>query len=606
MPFGMLGGFGGLPYTSPGSAVLRGLEAGAGFVNQQQQEEDRRQQAQFERNRQDRIDQMDQAHKAFIEKHITDEDQRANVTQATNMLLKERDDLRDEGASNLSQYGSPDRVPADVAANYAQRVKDWNSRWGSVQQATYAPFVAAQEARAKDTIAGLQNNTIDPADPANAQDIHHAVLVASHQDPANFLPPADGQKSPVDVALDKLHMSFGAGDKAGIGDATQQLFGNQFNTHLGLLDPAGGVITSRSLNPDTPFVPNPDGSAAMPVLSVTGTHDDGSTTTQPAAAPALDHSDPDTLHQVTPQTMLDHAGALGTLSTIVAAHPGVQAALRAGVNKPDQDALDFGQAYTAIGAARGTKTSIKEVNGQLVAYQEDRLGNITGTPKVLASTAKQDPQLAAIDDLEQRGVLTAPQATQARGVHLGLVPRAGEHQPNAESIKAAAAQRLVGQTNPDTGEPYTQGDVDRMLVGGVRSAADNIPSNQISAEVASARDDVLSSHGLVKSDMSPTGYLKADTTSGKDRPATAAEILAAQQEARQAGESRRQELLGAKRHAAARAPAATTIGVDPNAQPGSFNAGLNTGADVSAVGASPLQPQGQPIPLDQFLKSKGF
>ena len=400
--YGLGGGFGGMPYQSPGSAIVGGIEAGQNFMLRAKDDEDRRQQMAFERNRQDRLDAMNAAHESFVEKHMADEDQRANWKQAYEANQLHQGQIRDSMDGLLAKYnGDPKAAMADPAYQDIQgEIHNWNGTRKALMDAAYQPFVQQGIARAQDFGERMakQDPSADPTDPDNAQELHHWASVNFKMDPANLLKASQDAKSRFETGVSDVHDAMNNGsDPAKMSSALNTIFGNQFSAgRLGFMDPMGNQITDAVVNPDMPVVPTPDGKAVMPVMQLTGQSPTGALSTQryaPPTAGGFDHPDNQDLHSFTPQKGFDQVGQMGAVHAVLA-HPDVQSNLAEAAKNPDQDNLDWAQAYTAVGGKSGSGGQIEKVknaDGSESLVYLPKTSNGYGSPQPLysgANTAK--------------------------------------------------------------------------------------------------------------------------------------------------------------------------------------------------------------------------
>ena len=462
--YGLGGGFGGMPYQSPGASIIGGIEAGAGFIRSAQDQADRRDQMQYERAREDRLDKMHQAQIDFANRHIEDQEERQRQVDALNSLRDEGNELSRTAQATIAKYGSYDKVPDEEQQMLTDAINSHRARMSSVQGAIYGKFQQDEINWQKGYLEHLNKGGFDPTQPGAQADFFRFVNGVGINDPADYLPGPDGSPSKIAKGLDDYNAGTANGDSARATAGVSAVMGNQINTHLGVLNDAGGTVTERSLNADRPVVPTPDGQSMMPVVTVDAEHPDGSTSTQPAQprpVGGVEHPDNQDLTTITPDRLHQHLGAQGNLAAIIAASPALQDAIRNQSANPPQRALDWAQAVTAIGASSTPKMwkSEKNADGSIVNREFDSSGRATGNTQVL-----QPP-----------------------------TPKEGAE--TEADRKDAAAKRLIGQTNPDTGQPYTQEEIDRQTVFG--SAA--TPKANISeADINDTKDNVISGLGFTK------------------------------------------------------------------------------------------------------------
>jgi hypothetical protein len=472
--YGLGGGFGGMPYQSPGSAIVQGIEAGQNFMQRAQQEEDRHQQLQLQMSREDRRDRMDQAHIDWMERNTEDRDKRQAWKEAFDAHKEMGGELEAEGNDIRSRYRNPDgtldvqRAMQDPQyADYAQRVQKYNVGRDALMDSLYGPYLKQQTDRAKEMADGMVKQgdpNFDVSDPGNAKDLHHAVAVCSRMDPANFLQGQNGEPSPFEDAAAKIHNGFTNNNAQDLYTGVSSVFGNQFEAgRIGYMDPLGGTVMSAQLNKDRPFVPSPDGSSMHPVLDVGGETSDGFTRQPYAPAPTagFDHPTVNDLMSVTPEKMLNNLGMAGTMQKLLA-HPVLQANLAKACQEPDQKTLDFAQAYTArgnkpsLGGMHFTRENADGGVSQMYApYLPSggvgpaiEIANSRGSPKPeKPDRTPTTEKTALIEDLHKRGILTDEQYTGALQNEAG-VPGIKQHAPSEGEAKAEgefAAEHAMGK-----------------------------------------------------------------------------------------------------------------------------------------------------------------
>lgn len=442
--YGMNGNFGGMPYQSPAASLTGGIEAGIGIVQNQQALEQRT--AQAAQDRQDRLDQqqtvnqqkdtelrMQQARDDMTNRRLDDAEQKSNIQEAQAGLDGEVAQLRQVGQQRLAAAGNdPKKIDPDAFAGDQAQWADINKRQTALNQARGGAFLNGQMQIANQTVKQMSTDPTYLDNPANADSIAHAITLTTHMDGANFLRGPNGQSN-FEAQQDDFNKAFSTQDLPLLGKVMGTIFKPQLEAgRLGMYDPLGGLVSDVSLHGTQPLVPSPHGQSMMPVLSVTGTHPDGSVSTQPAAFPAaagFAHDDNQEGHTITPGDLAAHMGNLGIVQAIVNSHPGVQAALRASAANPNPITQDAAAFYTMLGskADHSTLEKIGE-NERFVSVPRDAQGNPTGPPV----------ELLAPTPLSQR-------------------------KPNAALLEFQAGQSLVGQPHlrPDEEGPgnYTQAEV---------------------------------------------------------------------------------------------------------------------------------------------------
>jgi hypothetical protein len=465
--YGLNGSFGGMPYQSPGSAIVGGIEAGQSFMLRAQDAADRREQMQYERDREDRLDQMHQAQIDFAQRHIQDETERQHQIDALNSLKEEGGQLDKMMQATIQKYGSYDKVPSDEQNVMTAAVNSHRARMSSVQGAIYGQFQQDEVNWQKGYLKKLQSGNFDPtSEPGGEADFFRFLNGVGVNHPADYLPGPNGEPSKIGQHIEDYNDGTQNGDKPLAISGVQGVLGNQVNVNLGQLNPAGGVITERALHPDIGAVPTPDGTAAMPVTVTQAQHSDGSVSTDPMAPHVNGGNHPDDpISTITPQALNDHMGMQGTLNSIVAASKPLQDMIRRQSAKPPQEALDWAQSVTARGLSSTPTTwkSDRAPDGSLVNREYNSNGMTTGKFEVL------EP------------------------------PNAKPREPTEADRKELAARRLVGTINPETNQPYTQADVDRQTVFGASAT----PKSNISeADINDTKDSVQTALGMVKNPMS--------------------------------------------------------------------------------------------------------
>jgi hypothetical protein len=346
-----------MPYQSPGGSIVAGISAGAAFMHNQQQEQDRRDQMAYERSRDDRLDQMHQAQIDFNQRHTLNEEQRENNKDMLNGLHEERQVLDGQGQAMLEAYGNDwHNVPVDARNAHAARIADFNSRFDGAMQSVYGAKFKEWTDQGQSHMKNMATGDVDPTNPDHGQQTALALVAGTQRDPAEFL--KTGQEpSAVERHLASLHSVMDkpqGGDHGTLSEALNGILGNQvMGGQVGRLNPLGGTITNVGFNQDKPAIPSQDGSGFHPALSMSAQHSNGAVSNEPYAASTVP-GDRDRLHNVSPDQVMDYCGRLGSVAAICS-HPAVQDSLRKALQNPDQSILDLAQAQTALGNSLGKK-----------------------------------------------------------------------------------------------------------------------------------------------------------------------------------------------------------------------------------------------------------
>lgn len=448
----MQGGFGSVPYVAPGEAITAGIQAGQAYMMRADEEQDRKDRLAYERQREDRLDRMQQAHIDFLDRNEQDKEQRQYKKDALEALQGEASDLHAKYSAVIDQYGGdPNKVPPDVQSQFQGQFNDWNQRTMALRRSIYGNFLDDARNRATSHAKDLQAGGVDPADPQNGADLVHTLAVSTHRDPADFLKIGD-EPSRVEQGIKDFHGAMSENDPQLGARAMNNLFGPQLEGgRLGLLDPTGGTVTSVGANEDRPIVPTPNGQAFHPVLSITAQHPNGYVSTQPYAPPT--NGDGDDLVTTTPQKAMDYVGQLGTMQSAVS-DPRIQANLRSALQNPDQQTLDAAHAYTALGSMLGKKGggsvhTLKDADGNEQLWF---VSNDGATSKQITKTTGTKP---------------AKPATEAEYKHQALQSLIGQPKPGggvytAQDVAAQEGgikpEEPFGKVNPETLHKYQRED----------------------------------------------------------------------------------------------------------------------------------------------------
>jgi hypothetical protein len=471
--YGLGGSFGGQPYTSPIGAGANGILTGFQLVRQQQEQD--RQNA-----RQDALDAQNAAHLQFMDRNEADQARRADFKQAWDVHDAQRRDIGDQMNEVLARYGGD----SHAAQNDPQfqtlqaQIQQWNGVHNALMKSVYSGPLLQGLDDAKATTQKMNAGQFDPTHPANAEELAHWTSVMYRHDPSmlikrdptnpqtatqnQFGAPVEGQgiagaeKGASDQVADAgqaamrddgsalttsmwldgandLHQGLSTGDPKKVATGFQALYGPQIEAgRLGYLDKLGGQVTSAVINPDKPFVPTPDGSKAMPVLSMSGQLPDGSTTQQDYAPPTqggFHHDDNQDLHALDLSKTFDYLGTQGAAHSILQ-HPLVQNNLADYMKNPSPKVTDWAQAYTAIGAGDGLLVKMERVGNHFVAMSFTKDGRLV--------SSKEIP---------------------------GSLPPTTEYEAREEALRNAVAN---GETNPATGQPWTQADADNARISGIQ------------------------------------------------------------------------------------------------------------------------------------------
>src|ERR1700756_4963623 len=126
------------PYQSPAGSIVAGISAGQAYMQRAQEEQDRRDKLAFERDREDRLDRMQQAHIDWMERNTEDRDARERNKEMLAGLQMERENLDGQGQAMLATYGNDwKNVPPDVRNAHMARIADFNSRFDGAMQSVY-------------------------------------------------------------------------------------------------------------------------------------------------------------------------------------------------------------------------------------------------------------------------------------------------------------------------------------------------------------------------------------------------------------------------------------------------------------------------------------
>lgn len=474
--YGLGGSFGGQPYTSPIGAGANGILTGFQLVRQQQ-EQDR------QNDRQDALDAQNAAHQAFMERNETDQARRADFNQAWTVHDAQRKDIGNQMNEVLGRYGgSEEAAQNDPQFQTLQaQIQQWNGVHNALMKSVYSGPLLQGLDDAKATTQKMNAGQFDPTDKANQEDLAHWTSVMFRHDPSMLLKrdptnpstatanqfgaPVEGngnagaEKGASEQVADAgqaamrddgsalttsmwqdgandLHQGLSTGDPKKVASGFQALYGPQIEAgRLGYLDKLGGQVTSAVINPDKPFVPTPDGSKAMPVLSMTGQLPDGSTTQQDYAPPTqggFHHDDNQDLHALDLNKTFDYLGTQGAAHSIIQ-HPLVQENLADYMKDPSPKVTDWAQAYTAIGAGDGLLTKMERVGNHFVAMSYTKDGRLVRQTEIP-----------------------------------GSLPPTTEYEAREEALRNAVDK---GETNPATGQPWTQADADNARISGIQKPA---------------------------------------------------------------------------------------------------------------------------------------
>jgi hypothetical protein len=475
--------------------------------------------------------------------------------------------------------GDPNKLPKDVLDTMGQIVSDHNSRRMALRQAMYGPFLEQQQQKAAMTSRALQAREIDPADPANAQDIAHMLAVGTHRDPADYLK-AGEEPSRVEQGIADFHKGMDGQDPQKISNAMGTLFGPQLTAgRVGMLNRVGGTVTDVAPHPTRPIVPSPNGQSFYPVLQVTAQHPNGVHSVEPYAPPtAAGYDDPEdpSLVNLTPQKAMDHIGQIGTLQ-VALNHPLAQRNIRQALQTPNEDMLDAAHAFTALGSwgAKKGGGTLHNVNGNVLFFPSD------GSNPKLVWSSQEKPQgalaqgLAEIQKLGklpvEEGGLTPAEAKEARDALLHI-----NKPEKPEQAWRQEAEAAIGQPNP-----YAQPDADgkrpvfksvgEVLVAKMRGAQPQLLTagevqQTVSDRVADAEQG-FDGVGVYRSTGSPTGYSWAGGSKA-DRPVMGADMGRLNRAISQTRNQARQEALQA-RHGGGIAPPSPAAGAAVMQVPGS-------------------------------------
>ncbi len=477
--YGMGGSFGGMNYESPASSLAGGIAEGQNIILKGREANDRREQIQYERNRNDRLDAMHQAQIDQAERHYQDTEQREKMTASYRDIVEQEKEISGDSQRLVNDWGGIDAVPPDVKKTMDARLaavqgrRDaWNDWVGGPVQKAIADKATQTN---KDMAAGK------PVDPGDA---YTALAVSTRNRPEDYVGGPNGEPSPIRQGIDSIHKGMTDNDPQAFSEGLGAVFGNEVNTHLGGLNAAGGTVTSRSFNADRAFVPTRDGSAAHPVITVEADHGDGTTSTMPYAprtAAGSDHPDNQDLASVTPQKTFDQLGQHGMIDAMVNAHPATRDSILETAKDPPQDAKDWAH----WGAARGFRpTPNKWID------QRDDQGNVWNI--------ETDPY----------GRATGKKEIMIRGSGLTAKEQGPADQREADDMVSA------GVVNPATGLPFkSRGEVyGYKLKAGGAAAKPSEPEAKAQGEFAA--EHVMSDFGVVKDSVMGTYKWRSDSPEG--------------------------------------------------------------------------------------------
>jgi hypothetical protein len=453
--YGLGGGFGGMPYISPGSALISGFEAGTRYLQSAQIEQDRKDQLAYQRAREDRMERMQQAHLDLMDRNETDRNQREALRDAMKFHQEDGDAI-DELMDGLKRRHNYDMKAIQADPEYINKAKPMidahNKAEAAIRDSIMGPILKQGNDRAKEWADGMgrQHPDFDPTDPENGADLHHMISAACKCDPSIFLQGPNGEPSKFQQAQRQIHQGFQNDDSDSLYQGMDTIFGNQFAAgRLGYRDPMGGVITGASLNKQRPLLTTPDGNAVHPVLTLSGETAEGDITTQPYAPPVkagYDHPDNTELSSFTFQKMFDQLGTMGAMQALVS-HPAIQQSLTRAVQKPDQKALDWAHAYTGAGNNPSNGAAVQTIerdDGSKVGVAVPITQNGYGAPVELwrrygTKKQQQTPEEQWEQGLQSSG-FTPEQQQEARARRYGIEPKAGAKGSWETELEAAAKE----------------------------------------------------------------------------------------------------------------------------------------------------------------------
>jgi hypothetical protein len=516
--YGMGGGFGGMPYESPGSALVKGIEAGQGFMHRAQQEQDRRDQMAHERSREDRLDRMAQARQDFLERSELDKEHKDTWDRANKFHLEKQKDLQDMMSNLEADHQmddgkggrTVDRKALEADPIYLNQFlpqrNDWNKDEHGLRESLYRPTVEKGEARANQITADMQTGKVDPQNPDHAEDV--AFWAAHHffGDPNNVLAPPGGGPSQFGQHVSDLHSGMLDGDPQKIGGAMQGLYAAQIEAgRLGYMDHAAGTITSATLSPQPKaLVASADGGSVIPALQLTGERPDGAVTNQQYAAPTkapFDHPDNQELIHLDPKKVWDNIGARGAAHTVLQ-HPEVQENLRAHLQNPSEDLNDYAHSKTAVGNGNGTTFKTEEINGNIYTINTTKDGRELGRRLQGPATAKTEYEAreAALQRQVASGEKDQAEADRERVTGIQHTSQ------TAEGIKLDAARKLIGHPKPGGGV-WSEDDINQGIAFGEKPAAQHVPSEaEAKAEGGFAEEHAMRALSITRGKDPDSGF----------------------------------------------------------------------------------------------------
>jgi hypothetical protein len=457
----MMGGLGGTGYESPGSAVLSGIQAGQSMYWNARNEQDRYEQMQYERGRQDRVDQMRDAEFNAHMQATDDAEKLQHAQAALTGTFAQQDDIGRQMDADAPNYGGKDRssitdpaMQKAFTAKWAPQVGAVNQQLQSIRQVMFAPYMRDQQKWADDYEGKLNSGGLDLSQPGAGADLYKYANLRFHIDPTQFLRGPDGT-SPVGAAVDAIayaHQNPTAPDAAQkLSYGTGILYGNQVNTGLGQLGRTGAPITGVTIQPDKPVVPARDGVSAHPVTTVESTTQDGS----------MYHVDPyqpmmkdgvagvpgqQGLVTVPPEKQIDQMHRYKTFELALASNPDAGRAIADAAQHPPQEVLNYNQMLGYIGVQ--SKTSNTEahffdakdpITGQTVhqsAGFDKYTGAMVGKPTTYAQAP--DPKEGALQQkLDAIDADTTLTPAQKRTAHLNAYAGAAGAREIDPTIAAA-------------------------------------------------------------------------------------------------------------------------------------------------------------------------
>src|SRR5882762_5550964 len=202
--YGLQGGFGMMPYQSPGSSLLAGFTAGTAYLQRQQEEKDRQDHMALERDREDRIERMQQAHITWMERNTEDRDARERNKEMLEGLKMHGQMLDGQGQALLETYGNDwKNVPPDVRNAHAARIADFNNSFDGAMQSVYGAKFKEWMDQGQSHLKDFASGTLDPTNPDHGQQLCHSI-VCTGQDPRNLLKSGD-EPSAVEQHLANFH-----------------------------------------------------------------------------------------------------------------------------------------------------------------------------------------------------------------------------------------------------------------------------------------------------------------------------------------------------------------------------------------------------------------